>query len=238
MLREDGVDAWTSRRSPIARRRGWLVAALCVGAFLVLAPGLAPATVEEQRARLPPAPAERCVDDVQGTWRSHAYYPRQGQWSVFTLHIRREGSDLTGDMEVRFWDGPPDRAEPVPCRPGHDDWTLDEPARGTIAGMRVEFGGSSYSVRELGCGPGPQGYILDTFIGTIDPALQEFQSVNRYPMNGEMVEDVNVFRRIACLTTTGTTSSTGPTVVPSIETRPTTSPVRRASGCNCRRPGA
>ena len=212
------------------RRRTLLVAAL-----LVLAPTLAPATVEEQRARLPPAPVEVCADDVQGSWRAHAYYPRQGQWSIFTLHIRREGASLTGSMDVRFWDGTPDRPDPIACRPGHDDWSLDEPARGTIDGTHLEFGGTSFTVRERACGPGPsEHYILDTFVGTIDPARQEFQSVNRYRMDGELVEDVSVFRRIACVTASGA-SAIAPSGAPAyVPPRPS----RRTVGCNCRRPGA
>ncbi len=159
---------------------------------------------------------------------------------MFTLHIRRDGPTLAGDMAVRFWAGPPDRPDPIPCRPGYDDWSLDELARGTVAGLRVEFAGTSYAVRERACGPGPQGYILDTFIGTIDPARQEFQSVNRYRLDGEMVEDVSVFRRVACLTTAGTTSGTEAPVAPPLGTRTATPPVpaRRAASCDCRRPGA
>ncbi len=60
------ADACGARRSPAGRRVG-LAAALGVVALLVLAPRLSPATVEEQRSRLPPTPEERCVDDVQGT---------------------------------------------------------------------------------------------------------------------------------------------------------------------------
>ncbi|MBI2892745.1 MAG: hypothetical protein HYY06_04285 [Deltaproteobacteria bacterium] len=56
---------------------------------VVLAPALATADIQEQRARLPP-PAT-CVDPVDGVWMAHSFYPRVGQWYVFTVvRSRRE----------------------------------------------------------------------------------------------------------------------------------------------------
>ena len=69
-----------SRRS----RRAWLV----LGVGLVLLPTLAPATIEEQRARLPPA-ATNCDDPVAGVWMSHKFEDFQLYWYVFTLRIQR-----------------------------------------------------------------------------------------------------------------------------------------------------
>jgi hypothetical protein len=210
--------------------RAGLVALLAAGA---LWPALAPATVEEQRARLPaPAPAGACADTVQGEWRAHTFYPRQRQWYVFTLHIRREGAGLAGDIEVRGWDGRPDQPAFPACRPGLDDWVVAQAAQGTLDGLRIDFHGTAWRTDRVLCGQGPGGYTLDTFLGTIDPARQEFQSVNRYPIGREMVEDVTVFRRVRCDAPSATPA---PAPSPSVAPPPLAPPSRARVGCSCRR---
>jgi hypothetical protein len=167
---------------------------------MFVAPGVGRATVEEQRARLPP-PAT-CRDGVEGVWQSHTYNPVYRDWYMFTLRIRRKepGSrELVGEIVSHSWNGVPDQPEPPPCRPGLDHWVVHMPAVGTIDGQFVRFGGTSWSVKERLCGmaPGPGMYNLDQFSGTIDPELQEFQSVNND--GGRSVNEPTVFRRVGCL---------------------------------------
>ena len=215
---------------------------MVAGAIAVLlVSSWAPATVTEQRNRLPPpAQPETCADPVQGVWRSHTYYPRQGQWYTFTLTIRRDGDALQGDIDLRAWDGKSTNPEVVPCRGAHRDFAVAQPAAGQVDGLKLDFHGTSWTYGQTFCGNPSGGYILDTFLGTIDPALQEFQSVNRYNFNGTMVEDVTVFRRVQCF---GSTASAQPVAsTPVLPTQPPATPPppppspRSRFSCNCDRP--
>jgi len=175
-------------------RRLALVAAVVV----LLAPAIGVATVEEQRARLPP-PAE-CTDPVEGIWKSHAYYPGHGQWYIFTLTVRRDPAQLgklSGTVHSHYWVGGPQDQEAPPCRPGGYHQTVIMPAEGTVDGMRIHFGGTSWRNDQTFCGPPTASYYPDVFSGVIDPAILEFQSVNND--GGPMVNYPTVFRRIRCL---------------------------------------
>jgi hypothetical protein len=209
----------------------------------VLVPRPAPAgPIAEQRQRLPPAPVSaECADPVSGTWRAHAYYPRQGQWYIFTLTIQRGDDKLSGQIDLRGWDGVPSNAEPQPCKPGFDDFTIIQTAEGRLQSGEVDFHGTSWREGPAACGHASGDYILDRFIGKIDEQLQEFQSVNRYPYHGEVVEDVTVFRRIQCPPPPGTPArqpgaadqpaAPGP---PGVPTAPTGDGERRARfACGC-----
>lgn len=163
---------------------------------LVLAPALAPADIQEQRARLPP-PAT-CSDPVEGTWMSHAYYPHVGQWYIFRLQIRRAAAGtgtLTGDMHALYWNGGPGDPEPPACAPGVYRRSVYEPAAGTIDGTRIVFNATSWRADQDFCEAPADAYNLDNFSGTIDPALQEFQSVLNAP---GWVDVPTVFRRVRC----------------------------------------
>jgi hypothetical protein len=181
------------------RRTGRLVQRLSLVALfatLIVRPGPAPATVAEQRARLPPA--AECDDPIEGTWLGLSWYPNHRQWYEFTLEIRRtEGSDtaLTGTILAHWWDGTPDVSEPGACRGTRI--RVREPAEGTFAGGKVQFGGTSYAVDEVICGDyDGSNYAVDVFKGTLDPALEEFQSVNDW--NASSYDEPTVFRRIKC----------------------------------------
>ncbi|MBI2896268.1 MAG: hypothetical protein HYY06_22110 [Deltaproteobacteria bacterium] len=172
-----------------------LLVAICV---LVTAP-LAPADVQEQRARLPP-PAT-CSDPVEGTWMSHKYYPEYADWYVFSLRIRRaqgSSSGLTGEIQAHVWSGGPRDAEPPACTGFGSHWTVFMTAQGTIDDGRIHFWGTSWRPETAFCGRAPVSgeYNLDHFSGTIDPAIQEFQSVNND--GGRSVNDPTVFRRVGC----------------------------------------
>jgi hypothetical protein len=191
----------------------------------MLLPSLAPATVEEQRARLPP-PAT-CTDPVEGVWMSHKFNPSQADWYIFTLSIHRTApgaATLRGDILSHSWEGTAQDQEPPPCRQGLDHWTVAMPAVGVVEpGGIVRFGGTSWRPEQTFCGhaPRPGQYNVDHFSGTIDPALQEFQSVNND--GGRSVNDPMVFRRVRCFE---------PPVTPHIQVAPPPfRPATRSRGC-------
>lgn len=154
-------------------------------------------TVEEQRARLPP-PA-KCQDPVEGIWKSHDYDPRWGDWTVFTLDVNRiEGSEteLTGKITNDTWYGDDKQSEPGPCQ-GNLRFIIEMDAKGSVVDGQIKFGGvGQWRLNEVVCGYWDGGYNLDQFTGTIDAAIQEFQSVNND--GGRAVNDPTVFRRVKC----------------------------------------
>src|SRR5687768_15301067 len=122
-------DAVISRAMPRRRRVVLLVAASAFLAVLLVA-SVAPANVQEQRARLPP-PAENCQDPVEGVWMSHAYYPYMAQWYIFTLTIRRTAGSptaLEGQVHSHYWTGNDRDEQPPPCNPGMLHRTVIMPA--------------------------------------------------------------------------------------------------------------
>jgi hypothetical protein len=170
--------------------------ALAAGALLLL-PALAPATIEEQRARLPPpAPPGTCQNPIEGVWRSLRWYPGNQAWYSFVLELRQRGTALEGRIEAISWDTPPNRPEPGPCRAGLEHFSVVQPARGTVDGLRIDFAATAWSVGSVFCGSRPWAYNLDHFRGVIDPRLQEFQSVNND--GGLQIDEPTVFRRVRC----------------------------------------
>lgn len=180
------------------QRRRWVtVGCVVTVAAVTLVPSIAPATIEEQRARLPPpAPPGQCQNPVEGVWKSLRFYPGNGAWYSFVLEIHRQGDRLTGQIDAYSWDTPPTVSEPGPCRPGLSHWVVTQPATGTIDGLRLTFGGTRWGVRQVYCGERPWAYNTDHFRGVIDTSLQEFQSVNND--GGLQIDEPTVFRRIRC----------------------------------------
>jgi hypothetical protein len=166
-------------------------------AALTLSPRRAPATVEEQRARLPP-PAQ-CPDPVQGVWRSHAFNEMWGEWNIFTLRVERvpgSESELKGIITNEAWYGPATESVRGPCE-SRLQYLVSMDAQGTIVDDKIAFGGiGTWRLDQLFCGTADFGYNLDRFAGTIDLELLEFQSVNND--GGSAVNEPTVFRRIAC----------------------------------------
>jgi hypothetical protein len=195
--------------SSLRPRRVVLLTLTGVCAALVLVPSLAPATIEEQRARLPP-PAT-CQDPVEGVWMSHKYEPPYDEWMIFTLQIHRDprGAQaptvlgvpgripLAGYIQAHAWFGSgPQASAPPPCTSGQSHWEVAMTAEGHVTGMRVEFWGTSWNISAVHCGSRYFRYNLDHFTGVIDPAIQEFQSVNND--GGRAINDPTVFRRVRC----------------------------------------
>jgi len=186
---------WRTLRGSWART----VAPALVACVIVLAPDVAPGTVAEQRARLPP-PAH-CNDPVEGIWKSHEFHHGYREWAMFTLEIHRdplEPTRLTGSMINRSWYGVADEPEPGNCM-GELDYMVSMNARGTYdeeSGF-IRFGGTDWRLDAVFCGSAAGfGYNLDVFSGTIDPEIMEFQSLAND--GGRYVNVPMVFRRIGC----------------------------------------
>lgn len=212
-------------------RRAVTAAIVGVGAALVLLPSLAPATIEEQRTRLPP-PAT-CQDPIEGIWMSHKYEIPGDEWMIFTLEIHRAPGSvvngppgtvipLIGHIQAHAWLGAGSQASaPPPCSSSISHWTVEMTAEGRVVDQRVDFWGTRWAVGNVFCGPRNFGYNLDHFSGVIDPTIQEFQSVNND--GGRAVNDPTVFRRVRCF---DPVSPPHPFVAP-----PTFQPPHR-SGCS------
>ncbi|MFO0648542.1 MAG: hypothetical protein U0326_20040 [Polyangiales bacterium] len=187
-------------------RRAVTAAIVGVGAALILLPSLAPATIEEQRTRLPP-PAT-CQDPIEGIWMSHKYEVPGDEWMIFTLEIHRAPGSvvngppgtvipLIGHIQAHAWLGAGSQASaPPPCSSSISHWTVEMTAEGRVVDQRVDFWGTRWAVGNVFCGPRNFGYNLDHFSGVIDPTIQEFQSVNND--GGRAVNDPTVFRRVRC----------------------------------------
>lgn len=175
----------------------WVLGALVVAGLV--APQLASGqgTVAEQRARLPP-PAS-CDDPVTGVWRSHQFHEYWQEWGIFTLEIRRDPDHpglLQGTIVNRSWYAGADQSEPGNCQ-GLLDYLVTMPARGSFTDGVVTFTGTSWRLDQVFCGSSAGfAYNLDSFSGTIDPDLQEFQSVNND--GGRYIDVPTVFRRVEC----------------------------------------
>jgi hypothetical protein len=175
--------------------RPWALLGVAGLLALLVLPRVAPATVAEQRARLPPPKA--CDDPVAGVWMSHQHSARRGTWDQFTLTIRRDPDDrdrLVGTIHNHVWGGGPDDEQPPPCD-GQQDYVVVMTAEGEAEGLTIRYDGLDWKLESQTCG-GRVGYNIDHFVGTIDPALQEFQSLNND--GGEAVNEPTVFRRISC----------------------------------------
>lgn len=205
------------------RRRRIVLASL--SSAVLLCPALLPATVEEQRARLPP-PA-RCEDPVEGIWRAQRYYPDFQDWGVFTLRIRRVapgGAQLVGAVETEYWNGGQGYTSAPPCLPGIRHFYVDQDARGRFEHGVVDVQSFNVRLRSNVC-PGSFGaYNADHFTGRLDPALQEFQAVNND--GGRDINEPTVFRRIGCF---DPAPAPHPYVAP-----PNLQPPRSARGCSRR----
>lgn len=211
------------------RTRAVHVAALVAALSVMLASSPAPADIQEQRARLPP-PAFDCTDPIDGVWMSHVYSPPHGEWYIVTLTMqhRAPGStELTGNMRVEFWDGPPTDPNPPPCQPGGFHVRVFQPSVGRVNGLDIQFDATSWQHEQTLCGDRGYNYALDHHSGHIDLTTMEFQSVNN---DGALaVNEPHVFRRIRCI---DPARPPRPVVRP-----PAFHPPGRAGGCGCDTPG-
>jgi hypothetical protein len=219
----------TARAAGGVRGRSVLARLLLVVAVvgLVFAPRSSPGTVAEQRQRLPP-PAS-CEHEVEGYWKAHVYDSAYRDWHVFTLEVHKvEGNEtaLRGTIRVEAWSGTEQEQEAGPCKNGRLHFTGKMTAEGSIIDGVIHFRGTQFTVDQVLCGHFGS-YALDHFSGKIDPATQEFQSVND---DGNRGEQATVFRRIGCF-------DSGPPPAVSVKPPPLAPTKPHAGGCNCG-PGA
>jgi hypothetical protein len=170
--------------------------ALAIAAWLaLLSIGESEATVEEQRARLPP-PAE-CHSAVAGRWKSLHYRETYRDWYEFVLEVHEDPADktrLVGKIQVHMWVGESTQSEPR--RPCLFEYTGTMEGGGSFANGQIAFGATSpLTFTQVTCG-NPWGYNPDHFTGKFEPERQEFQSVNND--GGSSVNEPVVFRRIGC----------------------------------------
>jgi hypothetical protein len=188
---------------PASQRRIVHASLVTVMVAIVLLPAVAPATVEEQRTRLPP-PAT-CQDPIEGIWMSHKFEAPGDEWMIFSLEIHRAPgavnpngvTRLVGNIQAHAWlgAGPAASAPPV-CTSGLQHWIVAMTAEGTLQNQRLNFWGTRWAIQQVFCGPSSFGYNLDHFSGVLDATIQEFQSVNND--GGRAVNDPTVFRRVRC----------------------------------------
>lgn len=167
-----------------------------LSAGLLLGPALGHATIEEQRARLPP-PATECSDPIAGQWRAHVFYRHVMQWYVFVLDIERVGeSELRGSIQAEFWNGDEGDQQPPDCALGSGRAAVFQHASGEAKALDIRFDATDWR-DDRACASPQFGYLLDRFSGTIDPERMEFQSL----LNADAPQwrDVpTVFRRVGC----------------------------------------
>jgi hypothetical protein len=178
------------------------VAAIALVLAMVVRLPEAPATVAEQRARLPPA--AECESDVEGRWRALIYSANTASWYDYRLEVRHvaqkpgasPSDELTGVIYVDTWFGTPEQSEPGACI-GRGRYRGKMQGRGHYRNGEVFFGGGPFELTEIVCGQGMIGYNPDNFTGRLEKERQEFQSVNND--GGAAVNEPTVFRRIGCL---------------------------------------
>ncbi|MGE0547127.1 MAG: hypothetical protein AB7O24_01585 [Kofleriaceae bacterium] len=191
-------------------------------AFVALTVGTAeaPATVAEQRARLPPA--AECESPIAGRWKALVYsYPTES-WYEHNLEIHQDPKDptiLTGSHRVDAWIGTADDAEPKHCIQRQKGKMVSS---GTFSNGEVSFRSQDYETVAVVCGF-EVGYNPDHFTGRLEPERQEFQAVNND--GGAAVNEPAVFRRIGCL------DDAGPKAHDSKVAPPAFFPKRRTGGC-------
>jgi hypothetical protein len=181
-------------RAAIARR--WPTAAVLAWLAVMTIGRDAPATIEEQRARLPP-PVD-CMSPVAGRWKALNYRDRDNDWYEYILEIHEDPNDptrLIGRILIDTWLGDSTATEPPnPCRmrlKGKME------GAGSFVHGEVAFGATTdFEYTEIICGPAI-GYNPDHFTGHLQPELEEFQAINND--GGMAVNEPTVFRRIGCL---------------------------------------
>ncbi|MGE0871933.1 MAG: hypothetical protein AB7P03_25470 [Kofleriaceae bacterium] len=155
----------------------------------------APATVAEQRARLPPA--AECDSPIAGTWRALTYSDYTFAWYQHTLEIQHDQTDptqLTGMHYVEYWRGGRDDVEPPARCLRHQKGKMT--GTGTFRDGEVAFFSGEYELVAAICGENVH-YNPDNFTGRLEPERQEFQAVNND--GGNAVNEPTVFRRIRCV---------------------------------------
>lgn len=214
------------------RRRTALTLACAAIAATTIDPRALFGSIEDQRARLPPAAdsdaGADCSDPAAGVWLGQQYNPRSRSWQRYELHVQRSSpgsNELTGEVRVHFWSGWHSHSTPLmDCSRPHLSAEVIQRATGTFDGAQLAFGGHDWRVSRIFCQP-PGTRVLynpDHFSGALDTTTQEFQSVNND--GGSAVNEPVVFRRVRCPESSGqravvVVAPSVPPVVPRAEGR-------------------
>jgi len=208
---------------------------LAVVAAALFLTGSAPATVAEQRQRLPP-PAE-CSDPIAGVWRAHIYHADRQRWSLNTMELSWNAgrTKLTSFYENQYWSGGPEDSEPPqpPCRAGQFRRKATSTGEGTYSGTELEVRGTKLGSVEHLCGSTKFTRALGTLTGTVDHERNEFRS----EMTSRFGIDPIIWRRIRCVGEAAPTLVTPPPPPPVLPPPSPPSP-SRSGGCGCALPGA
>ena len=119
------------------------MAGLSLAVAGVLVVDRVPATVAEQRQRLPAA--AECDDPIAGVWRAHVYRPDIRRWTLNTMELRwsPDRSKLLSSYENHYWRGGPEDSEPPPCRPGEYQRKAHSTGEGSYSGNELEVRGTA-----------------------------------------------------------------------------------------------
>ena len=213
----------------MAMRRPLLLgASLALLLASLIYPVAAPATVAEQRQRLPPA--AECDDPVQGVWRAHAYRPDRKRWFINTMELRwNEGrSKLLSKYENHHWSGGPDDSEPGPCRPGGHRRKAYSTGEGSLQGDQLEVRGTKLGADETICGTIRFDRSLGTLTGSLDRENNEFRS----EMASRFGSHPIIWRRIRCIDEPEVEDKPPPPPPPVEPPPPPPRPSKR-TGCGC-----
>jgi len=219
---------------PSRRFRLASLSALLVAATLVIAKR-APATVAEQRQRLPP-PA-KCTDPIAGVWMSHDYRADIDRWGIITMELRRVSTtppELRSRYHHDWWTGAPKESEPPPsCRPGLRHVISESTGEATYKAPKLEVRGTVLGKHELLCGASLPERALGVLTGDVDESIQEFQSTmtsrfGTYPI---------VWRRVRCFEDPAGPDPTSSPVVKDVAP-PAVAPKVRDRSCGCGNVGA
>jgi hypothetical protein len=177
--------------------RGWLAVGLGIAAAALLVPAWSPATVAEQRQRLPP-PAE-CTDPISGVWRAHVFRPDRQRWALNTMELRwnADRTKLLSSYENHYWSGGPEDSEPPqpPCKPGQYRRMASSTGEGTYRGNQLEVQGKKLGGDENICGSTKFTRALGKLTGIVDLEQNEFRS----EMTSRFGTHPIIWRRIRCV---------------------------------------
>lgn len=104
-----------------------------------------------------------------GPWVSRVDMPSRGQIYIVTLHIQKKGDNLTGEIVADVLLGGM-KSVKSSCGVGEHYYRVSMPAKGTLKGNDMIFGGTSIRSMKLICGVdifSKGDYRLDHFAGRI-----------------------------------------------------------------------
>jgi hypothetical protein len=163
-------------------------------ALILGSAGLGGSAVSARQALLPNSGV--CTDPVVGTWLAQKYRASDHTWVRFTLHVRREGSSLSGTIVSRIWTGRPSDPRPGECTAFGMDHTWQMSAHGRVDGDDMTFVSTHARLVRQDCPRSDHSYAPDRFSGRVHALREVFDAVNN---DGAFdIDEPYVFRRTSC----------------------------------------